>query len=101
MKLFRPGDRVDWPATEDGDYARRYLEPFLQHGPESYIRNAHTALFARRAGAVLLPVTVAEFPLDNSYVCSPYAHYVSYAMQDFSPLKNPPVEAGLRLLFRG
>jgi hypothetical protein len=33
-------------------------------------------------------------------VCSPYAHYVSYAVQEFSNLKNPPVEAALRLLFR-
>jgi hypothetical protein len=92
---------VDWPATDDGDYARRYLGPFLTRGPEAYIANAHTALYALRAGPVLLPVTAAEFHLDNSYVCSPYAHYVSYALEEFRALKNPPAEAALRLLFRG
>ena len=100
MKLYHAGDAVDWPATADGDEARQYLEPLLQRGPETYIANAHTALCALRAGPLLLPVTAADFHPDNSYVCSPYAHYISYAVQEFSNLKNPPVEAGLRLLFR-
>src|SRR5260221_14315970 len=93
MKLFASGDSIDWPATDDGDYARRYLGPFLAQGPEAFITNAHTALFALRAGLVLLPVTAAEFHLDNSYVCSPYAHYASYALEESRELKNPPREA--------
>ena len=100
MKLYRPGENADWPASDDGDYARRYLEPIMQRGPEAFIRNAHTAVYALRAGPLLLPVTAAEFHPDNSYVCSPYAHYVSYAVQEFANLKNPPVETGLRVLFR-
>ena len=100
MKLYRRGETIDWPPTDDGDYARRFLQPLIQDGPETYIHNAHTELYGLRAGPVLLPVTAAEFHLDNSYVCSPYAHYVSYAVQEFSNLKNPPAEAALRLLFR-
>jgi len=100
MNLYAPGEEVDWPASEDGDYARRYLGPLLARGPETYIANAHTALWALRAGALVLPVTAAEFHPDNSYVCSPYAHYISYALQEFRELRNPPLEAGLRLLFR-
>ena len=100
MKLYAPGDEVDWPTSDDGDYARRYLGPLLARGPEAYIANAHTALWVLRAGALALPVSAAEFHPDNSYVCSPYAHYVSYALQEFRELKNPPAEAALRLLFR-
>jgi hypothetical protein len=100
MKLYASAEAVDWPASEDGDYARRYLGPLLARGPETYIANAHTALWALRAGPLVLPVSAAEFHPDNSYVCSPYAHYVSYALEEFRELKNPPVEAALRLLFR-
>src|SRR5437762_867918 len=100
MKLYAPGEEVAWPASDDGDYARRYLGPLLARGPEAYIANAHTALYAVRAGPLLLPVSAGEFHTDNSYVCSPYAHYVSYALEEFRELNNPPLEAALRLLFR-
>jgi hypothetical protein len=91
---------LDWPATEDGDYARRYLTPFMTHGPHTYLRNARAAIYALRAGPVVLPVTVSDFDLANSYVCSPYAHYVTYGQEELFNLKNPPVEAAMRLLFR-
>jgi hypothetical protein len=90
---------LDWPSTPDGDYARRYLLPFIENGPETYIANAHAQVRVLRVGEVVLPVTLAEFRLDNTYVCSPYSHYVSYATEEFRHLKNPPVEAMLRLLF--
>src|SRR5690348_8234982 len=101
MKLYAAGEAVDWPASADGDYARGYLGPLLARGPEAYIANAHTRLWALRAGALVLPVSAGEFHPQNSYVCSPYSHYVSYALQEFRELKNPPLEAALRLLFRG
>ncbi|MBV9790126.1 MAG: GNAT family N-acetyltransferase, partial [Chloroflexi bacterium] len=30
-------DQVPWPATPDGDYARRVLDPLVRHGPQRYI----------------------------------------------------------------
>jgi hypothetical protein len=101
VKLYAAGEMVDWPASDDGDYARRYLGPLLARGPEAYIANAHTRLWVLRAGPLALPVSAGDFHPENSYVCSPYAHYVSYALQEFRELKNPPLEAPLRLLFRG
>lgn len=90
---------LSWPASEDGDYARRYLSPFMQHGPRTYIRNAYTTLQLLRVGDTLLPITLNAYHADNSYVCSPYTHYVSYAQEEFVNLKNPPVERLLRALF--
>jgi hypothetical protein len=89
----------DWPATPDGNYARRYLRPFIEDGPGAYIANAHTQMQVVRAGACVLPLTVSEFHPQNSYVCSPYSHYVSYGQEEFAALKNRPLEACLRLLF--
>ena len=91
---------LDWPATADGDYARRYLVPFIENGPETYIANAHTELQVLRVDEAILPITLAQFHPANSYVCSPYAHYVAYGQEEFATLRNPPLEALLRLLFR-
>lgn len=90
---------LDWPTTPDGDYARRYLLPFIQHGPQTYIANVHTRLQVLRVGDTLLPITPTDYHPDNSYVCSPYNHYITYGQEEFRELKNPPVEAALRALF--
>jgi hypothetical protein len=88
-----------WPETPDGDYARRYLLPFIENDPTTYIANAHTQLQVLQSGGTVLPITLSEFHRENSYVCSPYSHYVSYGQEEFSTLKNPAFEACLRLLF--
>lgn len=90
---------LDWPATPDGDYARRYLQPLIESGPLPYIANAHTSLQIVQADDIVLPITPTEFNIDNSYVCSPYTHYVTYGQEEFVALKNPPLEAFFRLLF--
>lgn len=90
---------LNWPTTPDGDYARRYLTPFIQNGPETYIRNVHTELRILQVDDWILPFTPILFHPDNSYVCSPYTHYITYGQQEFATLKNPPVEALLKLLF--
>ncbi|MBA3533074.1 MAG: GNAT family N-acetyltransferase [Ardenticatenales bacterium] len=93
-------ERLLWPATEDGDYARRYLVPFLQNGPQTYIHNVQTTPLVLRVGDTILPLTATEYHPNNSYVCSPYNHYVTYGTEELRTLDNPPVEAILRLLYR-
>lgn len=90
--------RIDWPQTPDGDYARRYLLPFLSDGPQHYIRNVYnTELLLAQVDGTILPLTVTDFHRDNSYVCSPYSHYISYGgYEEVHRLDNPPVEALIR-----
>ncbi|OXM82985.1 GNAT family N-acetyltransferase [Paenibacillus rigui] len=71
-----------WPAAEDGAYAKRFLLPLLEHSAAFFIANIRTRLYVLRTGEHVLPVTVNEEEYDNSYVCSPYTHYVSYAKQE-------------------
>ena len=55
-------DQIVWPETADGDYARRYLLPFLSDGPQAYIRNVHnTELIAAQVGETILPLTLSSF----------------------------------------
>lgn len=86
--------QIVWPETADGDYARRYLLPFLTDGPQVYMRNVHnTELLVAQAGETVLPLTVTDFHPDNSYTCSPYSHYISYGgYGEVKELGNPAAE---------
>src|SRR5690606_35106137 len=50
---------------------------------------------------LVLPITVNKAEYENSYVCSPYTHYVSYARQELKLLRNPVVERLLSLVLTG
>ena len=90
--------QIAWPETTDGNYARRYLLPFLTDGPQAYIRNVHnTELMVAKVGETILPLTGTEFHPNNSYICSPYSHYISYGgYEEMKQLDNRPAEALIR-----
>lgn len=94
-------DRVPWPDTEDGRYARDYLLPLLREGTARYIANTETRLMVLRIDDMVLPVTVNEAEYGNSYVCSPYTHYIAYAIQELAMLQKPWLEHALKVLLRG
>ncbi len=100
VALFGPHNlaNLPWPATPTGDYARRYLLPLLEHGPQPYITNIHTDLRLLKIDDVILPLTVTCPHPQNSYVCSPYNHYFAYGPEEFSKLNHRPLEFLLRLL---
>ena len=90
---------LQFPQTEDGDYARRYLIPLMTDGLQKYIRNVYnTQLAAVKVGETIVPVTVTDFHPQNTYTVSPYSHYVSYGgLEEVKHLKNPLAEFLVRL----
>lgn len=72
-------DSLTWPANEEGAYAKKFLVPFIKHGSKHYIDNVDTQFLALKLGELVLPITVNETQYDNSFICSPFSHYVSYA----------------------
>lgn len=92
-------DSLHWPSTSDGEYARNYLLPMIQDGPQKYIRNVHnTEVMVAKVDETLLPITVTDFHPENTYTVSPYSHYISYGgYEEVRHLENPPVEALVRL----
>jgi hypothetical protein len=89
---------LNWPTTEDGDYARRYLAPLIGDGPQTYIANVHTQMTVLQAGDVVLPVTISDCYPGNSYVCSPYNQYINYGQEELSKLNNRAGELAVRAL---
>lgn len=90
-----------WPEDAYGSYARQYLLPMLQEGVHPYVANVQTELVVLTVDGIPLPITVNEAEYTNSYVCSPYTHYVLYAEEELAMLQRPRLEKALALLLRG
>ncbi len=91
MKLALDPGHVDWPATPDGDLARRYLTPLLLEGVTPYVANIHARLAVLTDGEAIIPLTWDARPGD-SYVVSPLTHYVLYGAEELHKLEQPVLE---------
>lgn len=60
----------------------RWFAPVLLHGARWAAPNLDTRCAFLRMREIELPLTVNEAEWDNSWVCSPYTHYVTYATEE-------------------
>lgn len=73
-----------WPKTEDGLYAQKSLSPLIKEGVLPYIKNVRTDLRVLIYDQLVFPITLNEAEYDNSYVCSPYSYFISYARESLA-----------------
>ncbi len=75
-----------FPATPDGDYARRVLLPLMQQGTRAFIANVQAAVEIVVMGDTVLPLIVADAVRrrhsGQAYVCSMLTHYIDYAQRE-------------------
>ena len=57
------------------------------------IRNVNTQVHLVQIGNQLVPATLNHAEYQNSYVCSPYTAYISYAKDELGLLNNPLLES--------
>jgi hypothetical protein len=80
---------AEFPAGEQGDYARRWLVPFATRGPAALIANVSCEVGVAIAEDTVLPFTVTSGDeRDNAYVVSPYTHYVSYLEEELRLIES-------------
>lgn len=72
---------IPWPDTPEAAQLRSWIEPLWSDGTAAWIANVHTEMFVVACGEVVLPLSVGSARGD-SYVVSPYSHYVSYALDE-------------------
>lgn len=103
ISLYDAGtiDHLPWPDTEDGRYAKQFLVPFVKHQPSHYIDNVHTQYCALTCDDLVLPISINDAEYENSYVCSPFTHYVSYAKEELVLLDNHLLRKGLSCILNG
>ncbi|PIQ28199.1 hypothetical protein COW36_04825 [bacterium (Candidatus Blackallbacteria) CG17_big_fil_post_rev_8_21_14_2_50_48_46] len=86
--------QVPWPATADGDYARRFLTPLMCDGTIKYFDNIDAEIQLLEADGQIFPLVLGNLrPASrNSYVASPMSHYVDYGREEMEiELKNYPL----------
>ena len=87
---------IPWPAGEGG--FRALLSAYLLEGTPALVANVRTRFFVGVWDGRILPITVNRSEKGNSYVVSPFSHYVSYAREELRELKNPALERFFDLL---
>ncbi|MGC1527715.1 MAG: hypothetical protein WA783_16850 [Phormidesmis sp.] len=91
-----------WPDSETARLAKGYWLPMMRSGSSSaFINNVETQMLLLSVDDVVLPVTVNSQAYENSYVCSFYSHYITYAKDELTTLQFPLLEKLLALLITG
>ncbi len=93
-------DQIPWPNTFDGQYAKEYLSPFLRDGTKPYIDNVDVEFFVLIFNEKVLPVCRTGKAGESCYVCSPYDHYITYALEELAILKSPLLVMALRVILK-
>lgn len=71
-------DLCPWPEGPEGEYAKRFLTPFIKKGVGHFINNIKTDLRILVGEKYVVPLSINEGEDENSFVCSPYNYYISY-----------------------
>jgi len=91
-----------WPDSETARLAKGYWLPMMHSGSSAaFVDNVETQLLLLSVDDVVLPVTVNSQAYENSYVCSFYSHYITYAKDELTTLQFPLLERLLALLIAG
>lgn len=92
---------LDWPDQEENKGAQQFLTALVQNGISYYIENIKSEMQILKVREHLLPITINQGEYDNSYVCSPYGHYVSYPLECLDIVDHPLLRKGIRGLLKG
>jgi hypothetical protein len=81
---------------------RAWFAPVLEHGSRWCAPNLETRCAFLRVGEIELPLTTNNAEWNNSWVCSPFTHFVSYAQEEICSAVGPvigwPASVMLRLI---
>ncbi|NGX61270.1 MAG: hypothetical protein K940chlam9_00753 [Chlamydiae bacterium] len=89
-------DKLIWPETEEGEFAKKYLTPLIERGTEKFIENAKTDLRILAFDDQVIPITINETDYDNSYLISSY--FVAASAKEKAETLSPLPRMVARLL---
>lgn len=81
--------KLTWPETHQGRFAKKFLEPLIKNGLSEYLSNIDGEMFALKIDDHILPILLPRDNKMNSYVCSPYHHYITFGKEHLNLLNNP------------
>lgn len=77
-----------------------WLQALLELPSHKLVHNVETELAQVSCAGHQLPITVNYTEWDNSYVCSPYTAFISYATEELVKLQSPALEGALKHFIR-
>lgn len=86
-------------AGPGDDRLRRWFAPLLAEGATWCAPNLDTRIAFLRTRSFEVPLTINEGEWDNSWICSPWTHYVSYADEEIGRATGPLLAGLSRVLF--
>jgi hypothetical protein len=89
-------DQLEWPDTEEGLYAKQYFTPLVKEGISQYVENINASLAILKIQHQVYPILIVNNEYTNSYVCSPYGHYISLALESLHLLENNFLRIGAK-----
>lgn len=78
---------IPWPAHNSE--AQSWFKAFSEKGMHSLIRNVWAEVFIVCDDSCAVPVTLSKPHPKNAYVCSPFSHYITYALKETQKLDPP------------
>jgi len=81
-------------------FSGRFLRSFVDKAPSHLIDNVDTKMLILNVDDLHLPITINEREFENSYVCSPFGHFVSYAYDQIQFVKNRKVRSGIHSMIK-
>lgn len=82
-------DSLIWPNNAHSSYTKNFVEPLIKNGIHHYVDNIQADMYALKIDEHVFPTIAVSENYDNSWVCSPYNHYISYGMQAIRKIVNP------------
>jgi hypothetical protein len=76
--------RLPWPSDEQASHARDYLAPIVKEGPSLFIDNANVEMLALLVDSSVLPLVLSNEKSGNADICSSYAHYILYTLEEMT-----------------
>ncbi len=94
-------DQLDWPDTHEGRFTKKMLLPIIKNGVPFYFDNVKTKMMVLQVDGLVLPITINDKVLENSYVCSFYSYYIGYGLKTASAIKNGILRNIVKTILRG
>ncbi len=80
-------DTLDWKSISS-ENIKSHFSQLIKTGVSPYIANVHSDVYLMQLEDLFLPVIVPREVSTNSYVCSPYGHYILYAADNLHTIKG-------------
>lgn len=90
VKLYdsRNIDTLKWPQTNEAFFTQKMVMPFIKEGTSHYIDNIDAKVHVLQIEDKVLSILVTTENYSNSWVCSPFAHYISYGKESLHLIRN-------------